>query len=89
MRKQEKSRNNSFASLVTVLLFLNSQLENKGSNLILFCYLSVKSVMDFPAILVGLILSIKTEITQNVQNAKKLYKLNNNKKMKILIFNKI
>jgi hypothetical protein len=45
--------------------------------------------MDFPAILVGLILSIKTEITQNVQNAKKLYKLNNNKKKKILIFNKI
>jgi hypothetical protein len=89
MRKQEKSRNNSFASLVTVLLFLNSQLENKGSNLILFCYLNVKSVMDFPAILVGLILSIKTEITQNVQNAKKLYKLNNNKKKKILIFNKI
>ena len=89
MRKQEKSRNNSFASLVTVLLFLNSQLENKGSNRIQFCYLSVKSVMDFPAILVGLILSIKTEITQNVQNAKKLYKLNNNKKKKILIFNKI
>ena len=89
MRKQEKSRNNSFVSLVTVLLFLNSQLENKGSNLILFCYLSVKSVMDFLAILVGLILSIKTEITQNVQNAKKLYKLNNNKKKKILIFNKI
>ena len=89
MRKQEKSRNNSFVSLVTVLLFLNSQLENKGSNLILFCYLSVKSVMDFLAILVGLILSIKTETTQNVQNAKKLYKLNNNKKNKILIFNKI
>jgi hypothetical protein len=45
--------------------------------------------MVFPAILVGLILSIKMETTQNVRNAKKLYKLNNNKKKKILIFNKI
>lgn len=74
MRKQEKLRNNSFVLLATILLFLNLQSENRGSNQILFCSLSAKSVMDFLAIPVGLKFSTKMETTQNAQNAKNLYK---------------
>lgn len=86
MKKQEKSLNNSFALFVTVLLFLSLQQENRGLNLTLCCFLSVRYVMDLHAIPAGLVFSIKRVIILNALNVKNKYKSNNQKK-KILIIN--